>query len=625
MAFAVKFPKAVQLENFRLALLYYLVMLVFVAFVGWQFWVNQGYLTARDVNGNVHFWATNYWSHAIQGVNEADEKQSFCSEPEKYNYCDTPDCEYFHFKDIKCMDICTGGKRRGCFPSHSRWFKEDTGVFLPTYFNETIQINPADEALPPTESNKQVFVKGVDEISIAFDHEYYVDNLLLVREHGLSKETYVTGGSHKDGLMTIWVDEDGNEIARWQPGDTIELRVSQILETSGVTLSTINSALGQNFAPGAQIKEGVLTRMSGVSVTVQLQYQNHAETEAGLDLGNHQGPLCILTVFADTPWVSKPIHYSLDAQDSTMQRYYYGIRFSFQSSGRFVWADIYKVITLATTVLVWIGFAQKIVYFFALYGLGALSRVYRRVLVQPLKLQTEVTGLAARLISVSESFRSLEDTKQGISKGRMYRRFRQIFKATEELNEREIKRFVQYVYETMCGDSQDGVSVEEYSDACSTNEPLTFQNLVSIFDSDRKKGCLEKMFADDSVRALFQNDDMFHGESDPMSNASKSSLNLATVDLTKDGVAENLITQNQEHLNLTQTQYLELFRADLAKIHRDFKEAVSRVSENEAVIENLQAENSQLNQQVTRLEADLRERDLKPSGFGCPGGSGNKV
>eukprot|EP00746_Dinoflagellata_sp_MGD_P018439 gnl/MRDRNA2_/MRDRNA2_14274_c0_seq1.p1 gnl/MRDRNA2_/MRDRNA2_14274_c0~~gnl/MRDRNA2_/MRDRNA2_14274_c0_seq1.p1 ORF type:complete len:620 (+),score=94.74 gnl/MRDRNA2_/MRDRNA2_14274_c0_seq1:158-2017(+) len=618
MVLSVQFDKRVKIENRRLALMYYFLLVALLAFTCWNFIDNKSYLTSLEVYGKVHYWATNYWFYG-DGAEKIDAEyaeKAFCTSPADYNYCDTPDCAW-HYHDAKCLKICTQNQVENCFPANSRWFKEDTGIFLPTYYNETIQMHNAASI-----STKQVYVKGVEELGIAFHHEYFLENLKQDREQGSSQEDTGKGTPYPEGMLTIWVDEDENEIARWKPGKAVELSVRDILQhikTQGVDIDSINTDF-RNHLDGAKYPDGVLTRISGLSISISLSYSNHHYMDELSDSDfTWQGPVCFLTLYAATPWTSKPIIQTFDENGSTMQRYFYGIRFKFESTGRFVWVDISKVTALVTTLLVWMGFAKQAVYQFSIHALGSLSEVYKRVLVQPLKIKSEIIGLAARLVSVSESFKSLEDTKEGISKGRLFRRFRSIFKETEELDEGEIRRFTTYVFGTLSGQASGqnaGVSIEEYAEACSSNEPLHFQDLVNVFDADKKKTIMEKIFADDSLRQVFESDKILSDDNEDLETKgptkTKTSMDCPPV-VAPSGIHVDVHARGDESLETTR------LRAEMdAKQAKQEKLIATLMSE----LAELRQTSQFLQQKVSSLEeAEARrlEQAAKPPKGICLG------
>lgn len=48
------------------------------------------------------------------------------------------------------------------------------------------------------------------------------------------------------------------------------------------------------------------------------------------------------------------------------------------------------------------------------------------------------------------------------------------------------------------------IAIDEWSDACTTNEDLQFASVIKIFDAHRKRGVLENLFVDDTMRSVFK-------------------------------------------------------------------------------------------------------------------------
>merc|ERR1719188_1516187 len=96
----------------------------------------------------------------------------------------------------------------------------------------------------------------------------------------------------------------------------------------------------------------------------------------------------------------------------------------------------------------------------------------------------------------------------GVSKGRLLHRFNVIMRDMKELDSREVKKFVDFVFRGLRRMGTVGVhddryiKVESYCSACSSNEPLSFDSLVKIFDKDRRLGILERCFLDDTIRQV---------------------------------------------------------------------------------------------------------------------------
>ena len=69
----------------------------------------------------------------------------------------------------------------------------------------------------------------------------------------------------------------------------------------------------------------------------------------------------------------------------------------------------------------------------------------------------------------------------------------------------EIRRLVTFVF-TGLSKHDDKVCVQDFIEACSYGEALNFETLLKIFDANRKKGFLEKLFAPQTIEYLYMTD-----------------------------------------------------------------------------------------------------------------------
>eukprot|EP00746_Dinoflagellata_sp_MGD_P147399 gnl/MRDRNA2_/MRDRNA2_79750_c0_seq1.p1 gnl/MRDRNA2_/MRDRNA2_79750_c0~~gnl/MRDRNA2_/MRDRNA2_79750_c0_seq1.p1 ORF type:complete len:686 (-),score=132.70 gnl/MRDRNA2_/MRDRNA2_79750_c0_seq1:12-1814(-) len=397
---------------------------------------------------------------------------------------------------------------QACLESSERWIMEENGLFFPTYFNETSVRRSASGKRSAV--NSQWLVKGVESMSIAFSHDFRVERPDGRIEKGSSKPV----NDDEQGTLTILQGSDGTEVTRWEPGESPTLKLKTILGLSGVSLDSISQAVGNNYAVDAQISDGALARLSGLEVVIALSYKN-----ANYHEFDWAGPVCIVTIRAAEKWTFKSESQVLDVLGSTRFRHYHGLRVRITTSGSFGWIEpqvvLMNLINIVTSAVVFVGVAQKIVYLVAIHLLGQLSKVYRQFVIQKVSLGQECEGLAARLATYSETYKSIKDQHHGITERRLFARLLKIFKDNDEIDNREIMRLVKFIFNTLDlnpeGAEEEGgptLGLSEYVRACSLNEDLTFDSMAALLDDDRKKTFLEHAFRDDSVHRLFQSEDV---------------------------------------------------------------------------------------------------------------------
>lgn len=487
MAFAVQFPRFVQVENFRLVLLHWLISAAILAWVIAQFATNKSYLEKRSPQGSVQFWASGWFDHELgKESNEIDAQKEHCSNPSKYHYCYDTACGW-DYRDFQCMRLCAGDVRDDCLHDSERWVKEDGGMFFPTYFNETfVKRTSLTESV---ETSRQWFVVGVESLRLTFDHEYFVEKASGGSERGKSSEA--EGSTYKEGITTILRDKDKNEIQTWEPGESVSLSIKTMLDVGGIDLDAVNHGLGPNYKEGAEIGNGMLTRICGGEIGLWMSYVNPEQHGR-----KYEGPICYLDIAASAVWTSKPALQILDHLGSTRLRYKQGLRIRFFTAGTFGFVSTEACIAGLTSLIVFLGLGKRAVMYFAFHGLGNLSKIYKHVIVNRVNLVRECCGAVTRLLSSSTGFLEVEDTTEGISRARLHERLVWLFRNSPELDEAEVNQLAKVVFDGLVAEDKLAIGLQEFAIASSSNEHVTFKSLVHIFDKDRPKKFLEKVFSD---------------------------------------------------------------------------------------------------------------------------------
>eukprot|EP00746_Dinoflagellata_sp_MGD_P128220 gnl/MRDRNA2_/MRDRNA2_62631_c0_seq1.p1 gnl/MRDRNA2_/MRDRNA2_62631_c0~~gnl/MRDRNA2_/MRDRNA2_62631_c0_seq1.p1 ORF type:complete len:915 (-),score=165.97 gnl/MRDRNA2_/MRDRNA2_62631_c0_seq1:94-2778(-) len=533
----IKFPKFVEIHNRRLAKLHWVLFAFMVIFPIADFALRKGYLLqTTPTHGVVHYWANN-WNPSDEhrgDLNNADAQKEYCTSPSKYEYCDTEDCSW-SAKDMACIDLCTVHSFQNCMESSERWFKDaEGGIFFPTFFTDyTTTYVPgsgadADRIVDRRVEVQSRIMKGVEDMGIGFDHGYVHENPEERSTNKIADERY------DQGLLTIVRKSNMEEIMRFQPGQSVDLSVKMLLDHAGVMLDNVVAEYGANKLADAVIREGILTRLAGAEIDIEISYEN--PWKHGM---NWQGPVAYLTIRGSMAWKSRPLLQVLDFAGSQRMRYYQGVQIRFRQKGTFGWFDLNGIIQCLTSLIVLASTANTITAQFAYRCLGGLSTVYRGFCHQKAQIGAECHSMAARLASYTSTFLELEDVEDpvpGISRERLLHRFTRVFGKASGLTDLQIKRFVHFVFDGMnkskSGDENDSLDVEEWLKACAFAEPLGYDSLVQMFDADRKKGFLERFFAPDTLQAILKTDMLV--QSDERTQTSVKGLKgLATATLNK--------------------------------------------------------------------------------------------
>lgn len=430
-------------------------------------------------------------------------------------------------------------------------------AFVPTYISDTTylpldgngactytsitQPNPSGYTKTPDGLScyrkHEKFVPGVGQQKIQFTHEFAVSPEMAAfvfskeDKKALSKATKAQPWDN--GMKTVFYSYDGRVVKEWAAGEWIDPDVNMLLGASdyedvgpsgALSLDQVytrldygvpkNTLFGTTNAPTG-VKEGVSLRVTGVTVTIDIAITDngkchHVKLEEDYDVGD--GPVACMFAHAERTWTHEGTQYQVGSDGSYKEIQRSGVRIKFRPKGSVQLFDMTVVTQSFTVAVVWIQIPLVIVYFFTVICLGHLSTVYSRVINQELSLGNACKGLACRLVSHSAAYMDLQDMPDGISKKKLSDRFKHILQTrikNGELQQDEVDNYVNYVFEGMqsMGDGtqvviNDSINIQEFCQACCTNEPLSFEQLVMLFDKDRKVGCLESFFLDDTIRGV---------------------------------------------------------------------------------------------------------------------------
>eukprot|EP00746_Dinoflagellata_sp_MGD_P045719 gnl/MRDRNA2_/MRDRNA2_212128_c0_seq1.p1 gnl/MRDRNA2_/MRDRNA2_212128_c0~~gnl/MRDRNA2_/MRDRNA2_212128_c0_seq1.p1 ORF type:complete len:691 (-),score=91.16 gnl/MRDRNA2_/MRDRNA2_212128_c0_seq1:37-2109(-) len=561
----VLFPKFVEIHSRRLASLHRLLVigLLAVPIKNFAFRSESQYYTGFQV----HYWPTNWKvsDEQMNLLNEADSQKDYCISPSKFEYCDTKDCMSWAAKEMACMDLCTdtSDNFQDCLERGERFFKDSDGsIFVPTFFNDlsTILTPEAGQRKGKVErrvEEKARIIKGIEDMGIGFDHGYSVKlNDPFTPESVSNKDTVsdtVESGynlqfntRYNDGLLTIVKDANGIEIMKFLPGEVVYLPMEMILSIANITLDDVNEKYGENLSPNAQSTHGILTRLAGAEIVLDISYHNPLYLGGMFYQYNWKGPVAFITISSQLAWTSRPTFQILDTLGSTRMRYYQGVRISFIQTGTFAWIDLSRIATCLTSMIVFYKSAATVLFFFSIRYLGGLSTLYRGFCYQPASIGRECCSLAVKLACRTSTFLELQDLHTGISRRRLLHRFTQVFKSTEQLTPMQIRRFVHFVFDGLTAmkedeglttmkededpDENEWVDIEKWSQASAYSEPLGFDSVVQIFDADRKKGFLERFFAPKALKTILKTDSLVRQISAKNNVTSKSYVGSEKVD-----------------------------------------------------------------------------------------------
>jgi hypothetical protein len=530
----VFFPKSVIISNPGLAIMYWALLAGCGTLYGLLFFYMKNYNVYQPITGEVTVlpWRLQRSLASIEASVAADQSAKFCNDPEHYKY----ESSSIVYDQVTCATLCKRATRNiACMhPSEASILEGPAAVFVPTFYT--------NEVFSPTEGSTgkgHYFVPGVEDTEIAFRHRLTVpektagDVVPLLAwllgpwqsEQHSAVSTEATDDPKKR-VKTVFLDKDGSLIKTWEPGEVISMTVGEILQSAIVDefVDTVSKlSLDDHYV---RVEENIIadreydrdngptSRLTGTKFFVDLEYKNDGKcaldpaSPPEHDLSDFDGYLACMTIKAARSWTTLDRISVVSEDGAQTNRRYHGLRVTFQQRGDFAFVDVVKIWEWISIFLIWSQIPTAIVYFFVITLLGNLSKVYHHIIHQSLNINEILTGLGSRLIAHSSSFLDLQE-EDALNRKNLLDRFLGIFRHSEDLDDEEVKKFVDFVYNHMVKATrqpnhaeQHGVPLHAYLTACTSNEPVNLSMLEQIFDSDRRLKPMEYIFNDEVLANL---------------------------------------------------------------------------------------------------------------------------
>merc|ERR1712096_565145 len=173
------------------------------------------------------------------------------------------------------------------------------------------------------------------------------------------------------------------------------------------------------------------------------------------------------------------------------------------TEGKFEFFDRALLLTAIVSSIVLIRLPTQIVGFIALYCVGLMSKIYKASQAGKLDIAHSLHGFCVRLISAAHSFKSVSSETKTMTRDQVYELLREGFQKQINdgiLSKEELERLVHKVMQDL-DISGDGVSIDEFINASCSNETVNAQDVANLFDSQRKRGILEKVLSAPLINA----------------------------------------------------------------------------------------------------------------------------
>mmetsp|Transcript_58930 Transcript_58930/g.127458 ORF Transcript_58930/g.127458 Transcript_58930/m.127458 type:complete len:755 (-) Transcript_58930:126-2390(-) len=311
----------------------------------------------------------------------------------------------------------------------------------------------------------------------------------------------------------------------------ITLSLPEILTLSGRpgVLDEVQDRLGTNKLPGALTAKGPFGRVSGVATSILIKCGNVVNPVQGCTtLPFVEGPICTLTTQVRQAWASREDMGTVDNSVGAVYRKFHGVRVTIDKGGENNFWDFAAVFNSFVALIVLYRIPMHMVLFIMVRMLGQLSLIYRRVLWQVFDITEQVSGMVLRMTANTLLFSKLTDEADGISIVRLGALLRQALShRAGTLDFEEQQRFVNFCFTAICvpkeaqrdhmqmqaklDRDQRGkidlktlhIDVDQFLTSSTSNEKLPLAQVVNLFDTDRRKSILERLFTPQDLSTAF--------------------------------------------------------------------------------------------------------------------------
>lgn len=535
----VMVPKVLVIENRRLGFMHRILQVACIAWVAYNTFSARAWLvhTVPMMHG-LEIWTT---AGDVEGVDTASVPH--CADPDSFDYTYS---QSYAFDFDRCFEL----------PPGETVEKFGSVVYVPTCLDDkyigkakgnadcaNLQAScsgsggnftaaAAANANCKCEKSQQSFVKLPERTLLHFNHGYQVSWPDEARQKGRDKFLGVVKEGkawqeleNADGdatLLTVIRGPDGSPCSvgadivggggksEWTKDDVqsdgIVGSFEEWLACAGESLDAPAPTLASGRSDEVGVPRG---RVAGMMLNLDLVYYNDAEKST-----KNAGVVCEVSVTAEPLWNSAyKMAYSQvpdppDGPGKYRFRKQYGISLNVQTKGRFAKFDNWALINCIVSALVLLSLPGTITQFVALYGVGLISKIYLRAQAQKLNIAHEFSGLAARVSAGLAAFQTLtgsDDDKEAAINGQRCREImRKTFnKALQSgvLGEGEFNRLCDAVLRDLDTNGTEKINLDEFLTAFSSQEFVEPKDMVSFFDTDRRRGIMEIVFTDGALRS----------------------------------------------------------------------------------------------------------------------------
>jgi len=487
-------PKSVNIQNPRLLRLYYALLFLALSGLSVKFLYLQEYAKVEELRSiSASVWVVPSTVEALLSTAAPHAQLPQCSKSGGFRSPSSSGSSTNH----GCATFCSIQADYPCTSEFNLYTQESEAQIL--LHTRVLELQGSFPFNSSTLSRSEYYVNTVHGMTLGI-------------AYGLRGPQNQLGSSTTN--IQTEIRKNRKVIRTVKGGQAIIMGLGELLELSGHSEVLDKPTFGL---------PDVVGRVSGVELKVEVSCMRVT----------FDTPVCTMDVLlAPQLWVFNSRVDALDGGDVRRQ-IIHGVRVNVHAQGSIHRLDFVSFYNALVATLVLVRLPKMLVYFVTIRCLGHMSRIYRKVVCELFDLSEQIGGMATRLMGSSVLFLELQDDSGHISKHRMSERMHEVFaEIRDRLGDEEVEDLTDFCFASVIRDSSDkrdfldalksvrvahgrikGSSVNlelpaskgkmtktHFSAACSNVEHIAFGDIVELFDQNRHRSRMEKLFMPKDLR-----------------------------------------------------------------------------------------------------------------------------
>lgn len=377
--------------------------------------------------------------------------------------------------------------------------------------DETVPENLRGQCVCRCEAQQDIFATGVAGMVLQFHHQ--ARSAMDPPANAAPGSRWIFANSKsREGpqqVLTIIRDSQGNEKARFAPGEIVSVSLGELLGDWGGQRAEGENYLDLDFDQPELAEEEVPLRVQGVDVEIVLNY-NYPDRRIDMDI-----PVCNVEARLTPKWLSRlstvyEIPENVDGRARYRFRYHYGIVIHFTVTGQYTLISPMLILSMLADLIVYLQIPSVIIMIVSRYSLGQLSNIYYKAQVQILDIGKECYGLISRALVAKQTYDAFVATQEsdhgvvGLASGKVREQglhpksvkthLRELLGTFDDLDDKEITVVQRVLLSGLDPNFVGRVTRQRFVEMCTNDDETNLTDLANIFNQDRKRCFFESVF-----------------------------------------------------------------------------------------------------------------------------------